>query len=48
LKNGKGVIKEYYHSSLQLKIEVEFLNGKKNGKGKEYYYGGNLLFEGEY
>ena len=31
-----------------LRSEIEYLNGKKNGKGKEYYYGGQLLFEGEY
>ena len=27
--------------------EGEYLNGKRNGKGKEYYYG-DLIFEGEY
>ena len=26
----------------------EYLNGLKNGKGKEYDYEGNLIFEGEY
>ncbi len=25
-----------------------YLNGKKNGKGKEYYNNGSLKFEGEY
>ena len=29
-------------------FEGEFLFGKKNGKGKEYYYNGKLKFEGEY
>ena len=24
------------------------MNGERNGKGKEYYYNGKLLFEGEY
>jgi len=24
------------------------LNGKRNGKGKEYNYNGELIFEGEY
>ena len=48
LKNGKGVVKEYYTYPQELKIEIEYLNGKRNGKGKEYYYGGKLLFEGEY
>ena len=31
-----------------LKFEGEYLNGKRNGKGKEYYDNGDLLFEGEY
>ena len=33
-----------------LKFEGEYLNGKKNGKGKEYFpqYGKHLKFEGEY
>jgi len=30
-----------------LKFEGEYFNGKRNGKGKEYYEG-NLKFEGEY
>ena len=31
------------------KYEGEFLNGKRNGKGKEYYYyNGKLKFEGDY
>ena len=28
--------------------EGEYLNGKRHGKGKEYYYNGRLKFEGEY
>ena len=28
--------------------EGEYLNGKRNGKGKEYYLNGKLKFEGEY
>ena len=28
--------------------EGEYLNGKRNGKGKEYYDNGDLKFEGEY
>ena len=30
-----------------LKFDGEYLNGQRNGKGKEYYEG-NLKFEGEY
>jgi len=48
LQNGKGVVKEYYFVLNKLKIKVEYLNGKKNGKGKEYYEEGELFFEGEY
>ena len=29
-------------------FEGEYLNGKRNGKGKEYDYNGKLEFEGEY
>ena len=29
-------------------FEGEYLNGKRNGKGIEYYSNGNKLFEGEY
>ena len=31
-----------------MKFEGEFLNGKKNGKGKEYSKTCKLSFEGEY
>ena len=33
---------------MKLKFEVVYLNGKRNCKGKEYYYNGKLEFEGEY
>ena len=32
----------------KLIFEGEYLNGLKNGKGKEYDYDGKLKFEGEY
>ena len=32
----------------RLKYEGEYLNGERNGKGKEYYSNGQLKFEGEY
>ena len=31
-----------------LAFEGEYLNGKKNGKGKEFYNNGGIKFEGEY
>ena len=41
-------MKEYYEHSI-LKFEGEYLNGKRNGKGKEFdYRKGVLMFEGEY
>ena len=46
LINGSGNIKEYADDG-DLEFEGEYLNGLKNGKGKEYY-NGNLEFEGEY
>ena len=47
IKDGKYIIKEYYYDD-NLKYEGEYLNGKRNGKGKEYYKNGKLKFEGEY
>ena len=32
----------------KLKFEGEYLNGKRNGKGKEYDEDGQLIFEGKY
>ena len=39
-------MKEYYWD--KLKFEWEYLNGERNGKGKEYNDEGKLIFEGEY
>ena len=46
LKNGNGFFKEYYDSG-RIKYEGGYLNGERNGKGKEYYKN-KLIFEGEY
>ena len=48
LINGKACSVIEYDNNGQLRYEGEYLNGKRNGKGKEYDYGGNLIFEGEY
>ena len=47
-KNGKG--KEYIIITNILIFEGEYLNGKRNGTGKEYNYDwdGKLKFEGGY
>ena len=37
-----------YHWNGQLIFEGEYLNGKKNGKGKKFNANGELIFEGEY
>ena len=29
-------------------FEGKYLNGKRNGKGEEYYYDDYLMFKGEY
>ena len=44
--DGKG--KEYYGYNDELKFEGEYLNGKRNGKGKEYNSEEQLIFEGEF
>ena len=41
-------VKEYNSLNKELLFEGEYLNGKRNGKGKEYYYSDTLKFEGEY
>ena len=46
LKNGIGKLKEYKYGKLI--FEGEYINGEKNGKGKEYNIYGKLYFEGEY
>ena len=47
LKNGNSNVKEYYYCKLE--FVGEYLNGKRNGKGKEYdCYDGKLIFESEY
>ena len=45
IKDGKVYIKSYYKGKLL--FEGEYLNGIKNGKGKEYYDGA-LSFEGQF
>ena len=46
LNKGKGYIKEYDDDG-KLEFEGEYLNGERNGKGKEYKHE-TLIFEGEY
>ena len=43
--NGKGI--EYILYTNYLVFEGEYLNKKRNGKGKEYFFN-KLIFEGEY
>ena len=45
-KNGKG--REYIIDTDTLIFEGEYLNQKRNEKGREYYYNRELKFEGEY
>ena len=41
-------MKEFEITTDKLIFEGEYLNGKRNGKGKEYYDNGKLKYEGEY
>ena len=45
---SKRIGKEYIGKDNILVYEGEYLNGERNGKGKEYYDNGRLRFEGEY
>ena len=50
LNDGNGKVVEYYDNNGYLYFEGEYLNGKKNGKGKEYSHesNNNLIYEGEF
>ena len=45
---GSKMEKEKNSYGGKLEFEGEYLNGERNGKGKEYYNDGKLKFEGEY
>ena len=47
MKVKEFIIYENYNED-ELIFEGEYLNGKRNGKGKEYDSFGSLIFEGEY
>ena len=46
IKNGAGKVKEF-DDNFKLKFEGEYLNGIRNGKGKEYE-NGKVVYEGIY
>ena len=56
LKNGNGFVKEVIYKITKeenlieddLVFEGKYLNGEKNGEGKEYTKKGDLVFKGEY
>ena len=43
-----GIGKQYILDTNDMIFKGKYSNGKRNGKGKEYYNNGNLKFEGEY
>ena len=47
LIDGKGYIKENNYECTKI-FEGGYIYGLRNGKGKEYYSKGELIFEGEY
>ena len=48
MQNGNGFVKEYNNNG-RLIFDGKYLNGEKDGKGKEYDdILGYLIFEGEY
>ena len=44
----KGIGKEYFGFNDGLRYEGEYLNGQRNGKGKEYNLRSDLIYEGEF
>ena len=48
IKEGRGFMKEYDNLD-HTKFEGDYINGERNGKGKEYYeLMDSIIFEGEY
>jgi len=47
IKNGAGKVIEF-DNNFRIIFEGEYLNGKRNGKGKEYDQDGKLIYEGKY
>ena len=45
---NNGIVKEFEGYNNELKFEGKYLNGERNGKGKEFNDKGKLSFEGEY
>ena len=43
-----GTIFSFLDEKIKLEFEGEYLNGERNGKGKEYNHQKKLKFEGEY
>ena len=48
LINGNGPVKEYQQGYVFPSFEGEYLNGKRNGKGKEYKYSNFIAQDEEY
>ena len=46
LNKGNGKVKEYHDGVLN--FDGEYLNGKRNGKGKQYFWNKKIEFDGEY
>ena len=47
LENGAGYVTKFSDDGTKT-FEGNYLNGKRNGKGKEYHHNGKIEFEGEY
>ena len=47
-KDQKNIGREFDSYTNEILFKGEYLNGERNGKGKEYYEDGKLKFEGEY
>ena len=46
-KDGIGLVKEIDECGILI-FEGKYLNGDRNGKGKEYDYNGKIIFSSEY
>ena len=48
INEAKEETKEFDRLYDKIVFKGEYINGKRNGKGKEYNFDGTMIFEGEY
>ena len=48
IRNGFGIVKEYYYDTEKIYFEGEYKDGIRNGNGKTFYDNGKIKYEAEF